>query len=116
MHRYQCICPADSLLSREKYDNECQHGEPMCWENNHIHHTALKHKHITKYMPVAHALTECDPASYRFRIGKATALKVLMGGHHLIKLDQHGADEDKLASKATVPSLLHVTDQKLKYT
>ena len=52
----------------------------------------------------------------RFRIGKATALKVLMGGHHLIKLDQHGADEDKLASKATVPSLLHVTDQKLKYT
>ena len=72
----------------------------MCWENDHIHQTALKHKHITKCLPVAHALTECDPASYRFRIGKATALKVLMGGHHLIRLDQHGA-EDKLTSKAT---------------
>ena len=73
----------------------------MCWENNHIHQIALKHKHITKYLPAVHALTGCDPASYRFRIGKATTLKVLMGGHHLIKLDQHGADEDKLTSKAT---------------
>ena len=24
-----------------------------------------------------------------------------MGGHHLIELDQHGSDEDKLTSKAT---------------
>ena len=31
---------------------------------------------------------------------KGLALKVLMGGHHLIELDQHGADEDKLTSKA----------------
>ena len=28
-------------------------------------------------------------------------MKVLMGGHHLIELDHHGADEDKLTSKAT---------------
>ena len=48
----------------------------MCWVKNHIHQTTLKHKH-------------------------ATALKVLMGGHHLIELDQHEADEDKLTSKAT---------------
>ena len=88
----------------------------MCWESNHIHQAALKHKHITKYLPAVHALTGCDPASYRVRIGKATALKVLMGGHHLIELDQHGADEDKLTSKATMPSLLLVTDPKLKYT
>ena len=41
MQRYRCLCPADSLLSLEKYDNECQHGEPMCWVNNHIHQTTL---------------------------------------------------------------------------
>ena len=97
MQRYRCLCPADSL-SREKYDNECQHGEPMCWENNYIHQTALKHKHITKYLPVVHVMTGCDTASYRCGIGKATALKVLMGGHQLIELDKHGADEDKLTS------------------
>ena len=68
----------------------------MCWENDHIHQTALKHKHITKYLPVVHALTGCDTASYRCGIGKATALKVLVSGHHLIELDQHGADEDKM--------------------
>ena len=55
-------------------------------------------------------------ASYRCGIGKATALKVLMGEHHLIELGQQGADEDKLTSKATMPSLLLVTDPKLKYT
>ena len=48
----------------------------MCWEDNHIHQTTLEHKHNT-------------------------ALKVLMGGHHLIKLDQYGAGEDNLTSKAT---------------
>ena len=53
-----------------------------------------------------------DTASYRCGIGKATALMVLMGGHHLIELDQHVADEDKLTSKA--PSLLHVTDPQFK--
>ena len=74
----------------------------MCWENDHIHQTALKHKHISKYLPVVHVLAACDTASYRCGIGKATALKVLMGGHHLIELDKHGADEDKLTSKATI--------------
>ena len=75
-----------------KYDNEChcQHGEPMCWENDHIHQAALKHKHMEK----------------------SHAVKVLMSGHHLIELDQHGADEDKLSSKA--PSLLPVTDPQFK--
>ena len=47
-----------------------------------------------------------------FGIEKATALKVLVGRHHLIELDQHGADEDKLTSKS--PSLLPVTDPQLK--
>ena len=84
----------------------------MCWENDHIHQTALKHKHITKYMPAVHALTGCDTASYLRGIGKATSLKVLMGGHHLIELDQHGADEDTLTSKAS--SLLPVTDPQFK--
>ena len=73
----------------------------MCWEKDHIHQTVLKHKHITKYLPVVHVLTGCDMASYRFGIGKATALNVLMGGHHLIELDQHGRDEDKLTYQAT---------------
>ena len=84
----------------------------MCWENDHIHQTAPKHKHITKYLPAVHALTGCDTASYRCGFGKATALMVLMGGHHLIELDQHVADEDKLTSKA--PSLLPVTDPQFK--
>ena len=73
----------------------------MSWENDHIHQTALKHKHITKYMHAVHALRGYDTASHRCGIGKATALKVSMGGHHLIELDQHGADVDKLTSKAT---------------
>ena len=68
--------------------------------------------YITKYLPAVHALTGCDTASYQWGIGKATALKVLMGGHHIIELDQHGADEDKLTSKA--PSLLPVTDPQFK--
>ena len=34
MRRY-ILCPADSLLSREKDDHECQHGDPMYWENEH---------------------------------------------------------------------------------
>ena len=75
--------------------------ENPAWENDHIHQTALKHKHITKYLPAAHGLTGCDTGSYRRDIGKATALKVLMAGHHLIELDLHGADENKLTSKAT---------------
>ena len=29
------FCPADSLLTGEKDDIECQYGEPMCWENDH---------------------------------------------------------------------------------
>ena len=74
-------------------------SQPMCWENVHIHQTALEHKHITNYLPVVHAVTLCDTASYRCGIGKATPLKVLIGGHHLIKLDEHGADEHKAQLK-----------------
>ena len=73
----------------------------MCWDNDHIRQTALKHKHITKYVLAVHALTGCDTVSCMFGIGKATALKELMGGHHFIELGQQGADEDKLTSKAT---------------
>ena len=86
------------FLSREGNDHECQHGEPMCWENDH---TALKHKHITTYLSAVHALTGCDTVSYLFGNGKATALKVLLGGQHLIELGQQGADEGKLISEAT---------------
>ena len=85
----------------------------MYWENDHIHQTELKNKHITKYQPAVHALTGCDTASYRCGIGKATALNVMMGGHHLIELDQHGAGEDKLTSNE-LPSLLPVTDPQFK--
>ena len=70
----------------------------MCWENNH---TALKHKHFTTYLSTVHALTGCDTVSYLFGNGKATALKVLLGGQHLIELGQQGADEGKLISEAT---------------
>ena len=62
----------------------------MCWNNDHIRQTALKHKNITKCVPVVHALTGCDTVSCMFDIGKATALKELMGGHHLIELGQQG--------------------------
>ena len=48
-----------------------------------IRQTALKHKNIIKYLPAEDGLTGCDTVSYLFGIGKATALKVLMGGHHL---------------------------------
>ena len=66
-----------------------------------IRQTALKHKHITTYMPAVHALTGCDTVSYLFGIGKATALNVLLGGQHLIELGQQGADEGKLISEVT---------------
>ena len=84
----------------------------MCWENDHIHQTALKHKHITKYLPAVHALTGSDTAPYHCGFGKATDLMVLMGGPHLIELDEHVADEDKLTSKEY--SLLPVTDPQFK--
>ena len=80
----------------------------------YIRQTALKHKHIIKYMTAVHALTGCDTASYRFGIGKGTTLKVLMGGHHVIELGQQGAYEDKLKYEATIYTLLPVTDPKLK--
>ena len=48
-----------------------------------IRQTALKHKHITTYLPAIHALTGCGTVSYLFGIGKATALKVLVGGQHV---------------------------------
>ena len=69
----------------------------------YICQTALKHKHITKYLPAVglHTLTGCDMVSYLFGFGKVTALKVSMGGHFLIGFGQQGADEDKLPSKAT---------------
>ena len=66
-----------------------------------LRQTALKHKHITTYLPAVHALTGCDTVSYLFGIGKATALKVLLGGQHLIELGQQGADEGKLIPEAT---------------
>ena len=50
----------------------------MCWENNHI------------------SPNNTDTQAY-YQMS-ATALKVLMGGHHLVELDKHGADEDKLTS------------------
>ena len=55
-----------------------------------------------------HQISACCARPDRVRYGiisvwhwKGSALKVLMGGHHLIELDQHGADEDKRTSKAT---------------
>lgn len=69
--------------------------------NVDIRQTALKHKSIAKYLPAVHALTGCDTVSYLFGIGKATALKVLMGGHHPTLLGQLEADEEKMISEAT---------------
>ena len=60
----------------------------MCWDNDHIRQTALKHKHIITYMPAVHALTGCDTVSCMFGMGKATALNELMSGHDLIELGQ----------------------------
>ena len=54
-----------------------------------------------------HQISACCTRPDRVQCGiisvwhwKGPALKVLMGGHHLIELDQHGADEDKLTYKA----------------
>ena len=58
----------------------------MCWDNDHIRQTALKHKHIIKYLPAVHALTACDTVSCMFSMGKATALNELISGHDLIEL------------------------------
>ena len=41
----------------------------------------------------AHALIGCHSVSYLVGIGKATDLKLYMGGHHLTELVQQGADE-----------------------
>ena len=60
----------------------------MCWDNDHIRQTALKHKHIITYMPVVHGLTGCDTVSCMFGMEKATALNELMSGHDLIELGQ----------------------------
>ena len=56
---------------------------------------------MAKYLLAEHALTGCDTVSYLFGIGKATALKALMGGNHLNVLGQLGADEDNLMSEVT---------------
>ena len=56
---------------------------------------------MAKYLPAEHALTGCDTVSYLLGIGKATALKAVMGGNHLNVLSQLGADEDNLMSEAT---------------
>ena len=53
-----------------------------------IRQTSLKHQNIAKYLPAVHALTGCDTVSYFLGIGKTTALKALMGGHHLSLLGQ----------------------------
>ncbi len=101
MQRHRYLCPADSLLGREKDDHECQHREPMCGENDHIRQTAKKQAHNQIYLPDLHSLTGCDTVPCMFGIGKATGLNELMGGHDLIELGQQGAYEDKLTSKAT---------------
>ena len=76
----------------------------MCWKNSHRHspnNTETKHKTSPNicllYMP-GRVVILC---LYVFGIGKATALKALMGGHHLNVLGQLGADEDNLISEAT---------------
>ena len=66
-----------------------------------IHQTSLKHKNIAKYLPAVHALTGCDTVSYLLGIGKITALKALMGGHHLSLLGHLGAAEASLISETT---------------
>ena len=85
----------------------------MCSKNDHIRQTALNNKHITNYLHAVHALAGCDTVSYRFGIRRVTALKVLMVGHHLIELEQHGADEHKLISEATT-FVAAYADPKLK--
>ena len=66
-----------------------------------IRQTSLKRKNIAKYLPAVHALSGCYTVSYLFGIGKTTALKALMGGHHLSLLGQLGADEASLISETT---------------
>ena len=66
-----------------------------------IRQTSLKHKNTAKYLPAVQSLTGCDTVSYLFGIGKTTALKALMGGHHLSLLGQLGADEASLISETT---------------
>ena len=56
---------------------------------------------MAKYLLAERTLTGCDTVSYLFGIGKATALKALMGGNHLNVLGQLGADEDNLMSEVT---------------
>ena len=91
----RCHCPADSLLSRERDEHDCQHGQP-CAERT-----------ITSTSPYIYtlavlALTGFDTVSYLFDIGTAaTALYILTGGRRLIDLGQPRSDEDKLTSDAT---------------
>ena len=73
----------------------------MRWENVN-RHPPNNHKHVTKYTHAAHALIGCHSVSYYLvGTGKATDLKLYMGGHHLTELVQQGADEDNLIFEAT---------------
>ncbi len=66
-----------------------------------IRQTAHTHHHILKYLPAVHALSGCDTVSYMYGIGKNTALKVLISGHHLTRLGQQTADANDIISEAT---------------
>ena len=84
------FCPADSLLTGEKDDHECQYGEPMCWENDHrlLPNNTEPQEH--------HRLSACimfwhDAIRYIWH----------WKDHLLGQLGQQGADEDKLISELT---------------
>ena len=71
----------------------------MCWENDNRH--PPNSTETQAHHNISACCTGCDTVSYLFGIGKATALKVLLGGQHLIELGQQEADEGKLISEAT---------------
>ena len=66
-----------------------------------IRQTSLKHKKHCQISAYCTRSAGCDTVFYLFGIGKTTALKALMGGHHLSLLGQLGADEASLIFETT---------------
>jgi 5'-3' exonuclease len=57
-----------------------------------IGETAKKHKGIISNLLVAHALTGCDTVGSYHGIGKVTAVKILVSGHHFASIGDQSSD------------------------
>ena len=117
MRRYRCLCPANSFLSREGNDHEYQHGEPMCWVNDHRHPP-----NSTKTL-AHHNISACSTRSDWVRYGiipvwhwKGHSLEGIAGWTAPHRTRSTGGLMKASWYLRQLPSLLPVMDPKLKET